>query len=46
MPEFIAVSERVSGQDLDALFNAWLYVAKNPALSRRRAEIVTQRAAR
>jgi aminopeptidase N len=32
-PEFIALSERVSGQDLDAFFNAWLYVAEKPALS-------------
>ncbi len=32
-PEFIALSERVSGQNLDALFNAWLYVAERPALS-------------
>ena len=32
-PEFIALSERVSGQNLDAFFNAWLYVAEKPALS-------------
>jgi aminopeptidase N len=32
-PEFIALSERVSGQNLDAFFNAWLYVAQKPALS-------------
>ncbi len=32
-PEFIRLSERVSGQDLDALFNAWLYTAGKPALS-------------
>jgi aminopeptidase N len=32
-PEFIALSERVSGQNLDALFNAWLYVPERPALS-------------
>jgi aminopeptidase N len=31
--EFIRLSERVSGQDLDALFNAWLYTAGKPALS-------------
>jgi aminopeptidase N len=32
-PEFIRLSERVSGQDLDALFNAWLYTAGKPALN-------------
>jgi aminopeptidase N len=32
-PEFIALSERVSGQDLDALFKAWLYVPEKPALN-------------
>jgi aminopeptidase N len=32
-PEFIALSERVSGQDLDAFFKAWLYVAEKPALN-------------
>ena len=32
-PEFIALSERVSGQDLNALFKARLYVAEKPALS-------------
>jgi aminopeptidase N len=31
--QFIRLSERVSGQDLDAFFHAWLYVAKKPALS-------------
>jgi aminopeptidase N len=30
--EFIALSERVSGQDLDAFFKAWLYTAAKPAL--------------
>jgi aminopeptidase N len=32
-PQFIRLSERVSGQNLDALFNAWLYTAGKPALS-------------
>jgi aminopeptidase N len=32
-PQFIALSERVSGQDLDAFFKAWLYTAAKPALS-------------
>jgi aminopeptidase N len=32
-PEFTALSERVSGQDLDAFFKAWLYTAEKPALS-------------
>jgi aminopeptidase N len=31
--QFIRLSEKVSGQDLDAFFDAWLYVAKKPALS-------------
>jgi aminopeptidase N len=31
--DFIRLSERVSGQDLDAFFKAWLYVAERPALS-------------
>jgi aminopeptidase N len=31
--QFIRLSERVSGQDLDPFFDAWLYVAKKPALS-------------
>jgi aminopeptidase N len=31
--QFIRLSERVSGQDLDAFFDAWLYVPKKPALS-------------
>jgi aminopeptidase N len=31
--QFIHLSERVSGQDLDAFFNAWLYVAEKPALN-------------
>lgn len=29
--DFIALSERVSGQDLEELFDAWLFVAKRPA---------------
>jgi aminopeptidase N len=32
-PEFIALSERVSGQDLDAFFKAWLFTEGKPALS-------------
>jgi aminopeptidase N len=31
--QFIRLSERVSGQDLDALFHAWLYVPERPALN-------------
>jgi aminopeptidase N len=31
--QFIRLSERVSGQDLDAFFQAWLYTPKKPALS-------------
>ena len=32
-PEFIALSERVSGQDLDVFFKAWLFTEGKPALS-------------
>ena len=32
-PEFIGLSERVSGQDLDVLFKAWLFTEGKPALS-------------
>ena len=28
--EFTALAERISGQDLDAFFNAWLYTAGKP----------------
>jgi aminopeptidase N len=31
--EFIALSERVSGQDLNAFFDAWLYTEGQPALN-------------
>jgi aminopeptidase N len=31
--DFIALSERVSGKELDAFFKAWLYVPERPALS-------------
>jgi aminopeptidase N len=31
-PDFIALSERVSGQELDALFDAWLYQEGKPEL--------------
>jgi aminopeptidase N len=31
--EFIALAEQVSGQDLDAVFDAWLFTAGKPALS-------------
>ena len=30
--DFIALSERVSGEDLDTFFHAWLEVAERPAL--------------
>ena len=29
--EFIAVAERVSGEELDALFDAWLYGKTKPS---------------
>jgi aminopeptidase N len=29
-PEFIALAEQISGQDLDAFFNTWLYTAGKP----------------
>jgi aminopeptidase N len=32
--QFIRLSERVSGQDLDAFFQAWLYTPEKPALSK------------
>ena len=32
-PEFIALAEQVSGQQLDALFEAWLFTAGKPALT-------------
>ena len=31
-PQFIRLAERVSGEDLDALFDAWLFTAEKPAL--------------
>ena len=31
--QFIALSEQVSGQQLDTLFDAWLYTPGKPALS-------------
>jgi aminopeptidase N len=31
--QFIALAERISGQQLDALFDAWLFTAGKPALS-------------
>ncbi|MEE6305870.1 M1 family metallopeptidase [Plantactinospora veratri] len=33
--EFVAVAERVSGQQLDAFFDAWLYGKKRPARPKR-----------
>ena len=33
--EFVALAERVSGKQLDALFDAWLYGTKKPALPKR-----------
>jgi aminopeptidase N len=32
-PEFIALAERISGQQLDALFQAWLFTPSRPAMS-------------
>jgi hypothetical protein len=31
LPEFIALAERISGQDLDAFFTEWLFTAAKPA---------------
>jgi len=31
IPEFIALAERISGQDLDAFFTEWLFTAAKPA---------------
>jgi hypothetical protein len=31
IPQFIALAERISGQDLDEFFNEWLYTAAKPA---------------
>ncbi|MEU7589840.1 M1 family metallopeptidase [Micromonospora sp. NPDC049230] len=33
--EFVALAERVSGKQLDALFDAWLYGTQRPALPKR-----------
>ncbi|MFG1872642.1 M1 family metallopeptidase [Micromonospora arborensis] len=33
--EFVALAERISGKQLDALFDAWLYGTKKPALPKR-----------
>ena len=32
-PQFIALAEQVSGQDLTALFDAWLYTPSKPVLA-------------
>ena len=32
IPEFVALSEQVSGQELDPLFKAWLFTSGRPAL--------------
>jgi aminopeptidase N len=32
-PQFIALAERVSGQQLDALFDTWLFTATKPAMA-------------
>lgn len=34
--EFVALAERISGKQLDKLFDAWLYGTKKPAAPRRR----------
>ncbi|MBM0234683.1 M1 family metallopeptidase [Micromonospora sp. STR1_7] len=34
-PEFVALAERISGKQLDALFDAWLYGTKKPAPPKR-----------
>ena len=31
--EFMAIAERVSGEDLDALFEIWLFTPEKPPLS-------------
>ena len=33
IPQFIAHAERVSGQHLDALFDAWLFTGERPEVS-------------
>ncbi len=33
--EFVALAERISGKQLDALFDAWLYGTEKPALPKR-----------
>jgi aminopeptidase N len=32
-PEFIALAEEISGQQLDALFNVWLFTGAKPVLA-------------
>ncbi|MGW3854594.1 M1 family metallopeptidase [Micromonospora arida] len=34
-PEFVALAERVSGKQLDVIFDAWLYGTKKPGLPKR-----------
>jgi len=33
IPQFVALSERISGQQLDDLFNVWLYTPSKPVLT-------------
>jgi aminopeptidase N len=32
-PEFVALAERIAGQQLDAFFGQWLFTARKPAPS-------------
>jgi aminopeptidase N len=36
--QFIRLAERISGEDLDALFDAWLYTGTKPALATARVQ--------
>jgi hypothetical protein len=38
-PEFIALAERISGQQLDSLFQTWLYTPCKPAVLAARAQL-------
>jgi aminopeptidase N len=42
--QFIALAERISGQQLDALFDLWLFTAGKPALDTATATGATARA--
>jgi aminopeptidase N len=42
-PEFIALAEEISGQQLDALFDVWLFTGAKPALAATGQRATTQR---